>query len=307
MPSSAPPPESRRVAVIGAGAVGAALAERLAKRGYAVEAVISRRRAQAQTLAEKVGAAVASDAPEALPAEVRLVFCCVPDDALSALAGTLAVLPHRWPACVVAHTSGAHTARALAPLAAQGAATMSFHPMQTFTRRTGPEAFSGIYCGLEGNARAVEVGRCVAADLGAQSVVLEAASKVRYHLAASVASNFFVTLMALAGEILVDSGMEEATAQALLRPLVDSTWRRLAEESPEQALTGPILRGDVDTVAAHLSALRAHQPQLTPFYSVMAAETVQLARREGSLAPERAESILSVLHAAAQTGAPESF
>ena len=296
-----------RVAVIGAGAVGAALAERLAARGYTVKAVISRRRAQAQALAAQVGAAVASDAPEDLPAEAHLVFCCVPDDALPALAGTLAALPRRWPACVVAHTSGARTAGVLAPLAAQGAATLSFHPVQTFTRRTGPDAFDGIYCGLEGDARAVEVGRRVAADLGAQSVVLEAEAKVRYHLAASVASNFFVTLMALAGDLLVDSGVEEATAQALLHPLVDSTWRRLAEEPPEQTLTGPVPRGDVDTVAAHLSALRAHQPQLMPFYSVMAAETVRLARQAGALAPAQAERILNVLHAAVQTEEPESF
>jgi predicted short-subunit dehydrogenase-like oxidoreductase (DUF2520 family) len=175
---------------------------------------------------------------------------------------------------------------------------LSFHPVQSFTASTPPDAFEGIYIGLEGDAPALDVGRQLALDLGAHPFVLTAEAKPRYHLAASMASNFFVTLMALAGEVLADIGIDRPTGAALLRPLVEGTWRNLATQLPEEALTGPIARGDLDTLLRHTEALATHLPQLTPAYAALAAETVRVAVRGGHLAPDRAQHLLDTLHGA---------
>lgn len=290
-----PPP----VAVIGAGALGSVLTRRLAGRGYPVVAVLSRSGAAA--LARQVGAPVASRMLRDLPEAVRLVVCCVPDDALPLVVEGLSRLPRDWSGTTVLHTSGALTTEVLAPLAVLGATTLSFHPVQTFPRESTPEVFAGIPVGLEGGEAALVVGQRLAADLGAWPVVLPAAAKTRYHLAASMASNFFVTVMALAEEVLADIGLPRPEGAALLRPLVAGTLRNLATQLPEDALTGPIARGDGQTLAAHLDALQRHLPHLLPVYVALATETVRVAVRGAKLPPEQAEALLEVLHEALES------
>ncbi len=285
-------------AIIGAGALGRALARRLAARGYRVEAVLSRTAVRARALAAQVKAPVASAALADLPSGVRLVFCCVPDDAVGAGARTLQTVRSDWSGTTVAHTSGALTAAALYPLGEQGAALLSFHPLQTFTPASLPDVFEGIYVVLEGDAEAVALGVRVADDLGARSFTLAPEAKMRYHLAASMASNFFVTLMALVGEVLADAGIDRRQGAALMQPLVEGTWRNLARRLPEDALTGPIARGDRRTVAAHLDALADHLPHLIPVYAALGAEAVRVAVRSGQLAPDDAQRVLDTLHTA---------
>lgn len=284
--------------------MGTALAQRLQQGGYVISGIISRSKFGAQRLADRVGAPVASTTLRDLPASARLLFCCVPDDTILALAEELASLKRDWSACIVAHTSGARPARALRPLADAGAACLSFHPMQTFAPGAAPEVFEGIYVALEGDERAVAVGRRVAADMGAHPLELPARAKTRVHLAASVASNFFVTLMALAGEILASAGISGEEAQAVLRPLVSETWRGLGNQPPREALTGPIARGDVGTVTEHLATLSTHLPHLAPAYVALAAETVRLAEESSRLSSEAAEQLLDVLHAAIEPEPP---
>ena len=288
-----------RVAIIGAGALGTALARRLATCGYPVEAIFSRDARRARALAEAVEAPVVSDDPgRDLPPAVTLVFGCVPDGAIGPLARTLRRARPDWAGTTVAHTSGALTAAALYGLGEQGAALLSFHPLQSFTPATPPGAFEGIYVGLEGDAPAVRLGAHVARAIGAHPLRLTPEAKARYHLAASMASNFFVTLMTLAGEVLADAGIDRQRGAAMLRPLVETTWRQMQQGLPEEALTGPIARGDRHTVQLHLDALATHLPHLTPLYAALGAETVRAATRRQRLDPGDARRLLDALHAA---------
>ena len=291
-----------RVAIIGAGALGSALAQRLAARGYVVEAILSRTAARARALAATVKAPVASEALDDLPDGVGFVFCCVPDDAIGTVARRLGAARSDWSGTTVAHTSGALTAAALYPLGEQGAARLSFHPLQTFTPASPPGVFDGIYVVLEGDAEAVALGTRVAGDLGAESLTLAPEAKMRYHLAASMASNFFLTLMALVGEVLADAGIDRRQGAALMQPLVEGTWRNLIRHLPEDVLTGPIARGDRRTVSAHLDALADHLPHLIPVYAALGAEAVRVAIRSGKLDPDDAQQVLDTLHAALETG-----
>jgi len=293
--------EPAPTALVGAGAVGTALARRLADRGYPVRAVLSRTADGARALADRVGAAVGSDEVSALPGDVRLVLLCVPDDVIETVAAALAERrEHPWARTVVGHTSGARTAAALAPLAEQGAATLSFHPLQTFTPGTPPEAFEDVVVAVEGGDEAVLAGKGLAQRLGARPLVLSAAAKARYHCAAALASNGLVALMGVVQEILSTAGVDEE-APALLASLVEQTWANLKEDPPEGVLTGPVARGDRDTVAAHLSALREDTPHLVPLYAALSTEMVRLAVRSGRLEEASAEAMLRRLRSAIES------
>ncbi|MEM1094332.1 MAG: Rossmann-like and DUF2520 domain-containing protein [Bacteroidota bacterium] len=295
MPSSASHLAQPATTLIGAGALGQVLGRGMHNAGYPIAAVISRTLLPAQLLADEV-TGFASDHLLDLPAATRLVVCCVPDDALDQVADHLAMLPHEWARTTVLHTSGARTSEVWAPLQRKGAATMSFHPMQTFAPGQ-PSTFKGVYFGIEGDAAACEVGETLAVALGGLPVRLATEAKARYHLAASMASNFTVTLMALVSEVLADTGLDRPTSAALVRPLVQQTWTNLNQALPEDVLTGPIARGDVDTLGLHLDALGTYLPHLLPAYAALAAETVRVAVRGSHLSPLDAQRLLDRIHA----------
>ena len=283
------------VAVVGAGAVGRAMALRLAERGYPVVAVVSRTLGRAEAVARLVGAPMASDRLADVPPEAALVLVCVGDDQIEDVAEGLLAARVDWPGAVVAHTSGALTAAALEPLADAGATALSFHPLQTVAPGAGAEALEGIYAGLEGPPRGVAAGIELAVGLGLRYVVVPAESKGRYHLAASVASNFLVTLVAIAQEVLGSVDIDRRDSLAMLEPLLRGTLDSLAARGPEDALTGPVVRGDLHTLRRHGVALRQHLPQLVPAYASLGVEAVRVAVRSGRLDPDRAERVLELL------------
>lgn len=293
------------VALVGAGAMARALGLRLVDRGHRVAAVLSRSQAPAEALAALLGAPVASADLGALPASARLVLVCVGDGAVADVAETLAGAAHDWPETVVAHTSGALPASELQPLADEGAAVLSFHPLQAVPPGAGAGALDGAYVGLEGGARAVAAGIELAAGLDLRYLVLSADAKPRYHLAAAMASNFLVTLAGMVQEALASIDVDRQDATAMIEPLLRGTLDNLASSTPEEALTGPIVRGDVETLRQHGLALRRHLPQLVPVYAALSVETTRLAVRSGRLAPERAERVLALMQRMVTTPIPD--
>ncbi len=288
------------IAIVGAGALGTTLARGLSTNDRQVEAVVSRNEEDARALAHRVGASVVGTAGTALPDAVRLVLICVPDDAIEDVARALGACDHPWADTVVAHTSGAMRAAVLDPLAQQGAATMSFHPVQTFAEETPPEAFEGIVVGLEGHDRALAVGEALARVLGAQPLRLTPEEKVRYHCAAALASNGLVALLAVVEEVFGGTKEDSTSASGadLVAPLVEHTWSNLKKGRPEEVLTGPVMRGDTGTVQAHLDALERETPHLLPVYAALSREMVRVAARGGHLSEDQAETLLFSLKTA---------
>jgi len=292
------------VAIIGAGAMGRALALRLADRGYPVLGVVSRTRAKAEALGQAVGAPVASDRLLDLPPNARLVLVCVGDSAITDVAESLTGVRHAWRETVVAHCSGALPASALEPLAHEGAAALSFHPLQAVPPDADARTLDGAYVGLEGDPKAVAAGIELAVGLGLRYLVLTPEAKPRYHLAATLASNFLVTLLGMVQEVLVSLDIDRADGFALIEPLLRGTLDNLAHMPPEEALTGPVVRGDLETLRAHGLALRQHLPQLVPAYAALTVETVRLAVRSGRLDPKRAEDVLALMQKLVTTPLP---
>ena len=303
MPDDAESVHTAPVALVGAGAVGTALARRLVACGHSVRAILSRDPASANALAERVGASVGATEWTALPSDIRLVMICVPDDALPTVAEALAAVNHPWADTLVGDTSGARTAGALAPLQRKGATTLSFHPLQTFAPDTPPEAFSDIVIAVEGNEEAVSAGHALAQSIGARPVQLTASNKVRYHCAAALASNGLVALLGVVQEILDTADLDAPglSATDLVKPLVEQTWANLQSAPAEHVLTGPVARGDCDTVQAHLEALSETSPHLVPLYVALSTEMTRLAIRAGSLSPDLAEELLKILRSALPT------
>lgn len=211
--------------------------------------------------AGRVGSAMAARLRERglslSPAEPELVLLCVPDRAIAEVASALA--PGPW----VAHVSGATPLAALDPHARR----FGLHPLQTFTRGRGAEQLDGAFAAVTaGTAEAAAVGTWLARTLGLEPFALADAKRAAYHAGAAIASNYLVTLRRAAGSLLEAAG---APPEAL-----DPLMRRTIENGFE--LTGPIARGDWETVEAHLAAIRAERPELEPMYTVLAETTKAL-------------------------------
>jgi predicted short-subunit dehydrogenase-like oxidoreductase (DUF2520 family) len=212
--------------IIGSGRVGSAVAARLRERGIAVR-----------------------------PAG-ELVVICVPDESIADVAAGLATGP--W----VAHVSGATPLAALDPHVRR----FSVHPLQTFTRARGPEQLDGAWAAVTSE---VDEGRAagfwLAETLGLRPFELDDAARPLYHAGAAIASNYLVTLHAVASDLLRAAGAPPEALTPLMQRTIENGFE----------LTGPLERGDWETVEAHRRAIRAERPELEPLYDVLAAATAR--------------------------------
>lgn len=251
-----PQPPDLNVGIVGAGRVACALAHGLAAAGLGVTAVASRGGATAHDLAAAVGARACS-AVEALR-DVDLLLLAVPDDALPGLAAALAAgaadaAPGaRRPAVV--HCSGAVSVGALAPLAQAGHAVGALHLLQAFPTRSTPVR-AGIAAAITAQPPLRQALVALARRLGAAPLLLADEDRARYHVAAVLASNLQVTLLAHAADLLGPCGLTRAAALDVLLELSRSALDGLAAVGLPDGLTGPLVRGDVGTIAAHLAVL----------------------------------------------------
>jgi predicted short-subunit dehydrogenase-like oxidoreductase (DUF2520 family) len=188
----------------------------------------------------------------------ELVLLCVPDRAIAEVAA--GVEPGPW----IGHVSGATPLAALAPHERR----FSLHPLQTFTTARGPEQLDGAYAAVTAETdEAREVAHWLARTLGLEPFPLADDRRAAYHAGASIASNYLVTLRRAAGSLLEAAGAPPAALDPLMRRTIENGFE----------LTGPIARGDWQTVEAHLTAIRSTRPELEPMYSVLAETTKALA------------------------------
>ena len=284
------------IAIIGAGVVGTAIGLLAGRAGYPVVAVASRRRASAEQAARAIGEGVAVREPLEAAAMGGLLLLTVPDDALADLADQLARARAVRPGAVVAHCSGALPSRVLAPLEACGADLASMHPLQTFpTVASAVESLPGCYCLCEGAPAAVSRVMQLAADIGCVPVEIEPDRKTLYHAAACIACNYLATLQEAALAAAVLAGIGRDAARKALAPLVAATVRNVSELDTGAALTGPIARGDAQTVLRHLTALRHTDPTLADLYRQLGLRTVELAAKAGRIDPEQVRRLRQAL------------
>ncbi|HEU5200079.1 MAG TPA: DUF2520 domain-containing protein [Ktedonobacterales bacterium] len=293
-----------RIGVVGVGAVGTTLAWGLAARGYPVAAVMSRTPAAAAWLANRLPGCQVASSPAEVAALAEVILLTVPDDALADVA---ALIP--WHSGLAAiHCSGATPARALAIAGEQGALFGSFHPLLSIphSRPASAEEALGRLAGctfaIEAPVSLTATLEEMAHRLGARAIVLREQDRVPYHLAAVLTSNYLVTLVSAATDLWAQFGVSREQALAALSPLLRSALVNLEQLGLPQSLTGPIARGDVGTVRAHLDYLA--DPKETPLeeatlldeaYRALGLLSLPIAIEKGRLEQEQAASLKRLL------------
>jgi len=287
---------THRVGVIGAGRVGAVLAAALRSAGHEVVAAAGESDASRRRIHDLLpGVAVAKPSDVARASDLLLLT--VPDDMLSNVVTMLVASGAVREGQVVAHTSGRHGLAVLEPARLVGARTVALHPAMTFT---GTEVdlprLAGCVFGVTAGEDDRALTESLVADLGGRAMWVPEERRTLYHAGLAHGANHLVTLVAEAMEILSAAGADDPAAT--LRPLLTAALDNALEDG-DAALTGPIVRGDVETVRAHVADLRATSPQTLPSYLAMARATLDRAVTDGRLLPIRAAKMLGVLDAAA--------
>lgn len=288
-----PRPARLAVGVISAGRVGSVLGAALARAGHAVTAVAAVSRDSLRR-AEDLLPDVPVLPPPEVAAAADLVLLAVPDDELPGLVRGLVATGSLRAGQIVVHTSGAQGVAVLRPAAELAALCVALHPVMTFTGRAEDvqrmNACSVGVTAADGDEVAWNVGEALVVEMSAEPVRIPEAARPLYHAALAHGANHLITLVADCADLLRGAGI--ADAERMLGPLLSAALDNALRHG-DRALTGPVARGDVGTVAKHLAVL-ADQDTL-PAYRVLALRTAARAQAAGLLKPELASDVRTTL------------
>ncbi len=281
------------ISIIGAGRLGTALGRALSAVGLSVEAVAANHGASARRAARVIGSnprALAASQLDSLP-DSKIILITTPDDVIGEVAeelGRLAKVSDKSSMVgaggrMVLHASGALSSEVLAPLREAGFAVGSMHPLVSISdRASDADTFRNAFFCLEGDRTAVSAARSIVRRLGGQSFLLSSNNKPLYHAAAVLASGHVVALFDIANEMLVQCGLSQRRARAILIPLLRSTVANLSTRSPARALTGTFARGEAATARRHLAAISGHHlDDARAAYLLLGRRSLRLAEQSG--------------------------
>ena len=231
-------------------------------------------------------------------AAADLVLLTVPDDVLPGLVTGLAATGAALEGRLVAHASGRHGLAVLDPAVRAGALPLALHPVMTFTGRPDDiDRLAGISFGVTAPDSLRLAAEALVVEMGGEPVFIAEERRNLYHAALASAANHLVTLVAQAADLLREAGVDEPAR--MLGPLLQAALDN-ALDLGDAALTGPVARGDADTVASHVGALRAAAPEALPAYLALARLTADRALAAGTLSAPDAQRLLGVLGGAPQ-------
>ncbi|MCE0540132.1 DUF2520 domain-containing protein [Kineosporia rhizophila] len=284
------------VGVIGAGRVGAVLGSALRAAGHAVVGVSAVSEASRERASVLLPGVPVLDIPDVVERS-ELVLIAIPDDALpelvSGLAGTGAWLPGQ----LLVHTSGRFGWKALEPAVGRGAIPLALHPAMTFTGTSLDLSRLTDCCfGVSAPGPVLPIAQALVVEMGAEPVVIAEEMRGLYHAALAHGSNHLITLVAQALDLLRGAGVDDPAR--LLAPLLSASLDN-SLRAGDNALTGPVARGDAGTLAQHLTAIRATGERgegTLETYRAMARATADRALASGRLPLHSAEALLAALN-----------
>ncbi len=275
-----------RVFILGAGRAGRSLARALRAGGVQVAGLHGRHASAAEGI-------TAGTPPESL-GSATCVLVTVRDAQLESALETLTTAAIA-PGAVVLHASGSADPSGLGALRRAGHPCGTFHPLVALSDpEHAPQTLRGAWIGIDGDAEARKLSERLAAAVAANVLYIPPGEKARYHAAAVFASNFPTVLMCLAEELLRGVGIAPDVARRALHPLFASAVENLRGGAGAGALTGPIVRGDADTIGRHLDALRAH-PDTLDAYRALSRAALRWVREGGTSSDGRLEEIERLL------------
>lgn len=283
------------VFVCGAGSVAQAFVRDLSAASVPVLGVWSRRLQAAESAGQGLGVRGFSGA---FPNEIRqaeVVIVAVRDAAIASLAEALQDQDCLSASAVLIHCSGAlSSTEAFSNVRERVGGIATLHPLAAISpgsERAGPRSLVGLRFGIEGDRTGTSRARSLCGALSGVVLPLQASQMAGYHAAASMASNFLVTLLDSSKALLESQGIDSEIAMPALCDLALGSIENVRERGLPDALTGPIRRGDAETLRRHIRAMRANRPELIPMYRELARATLELALQCGDLSASEAEEI----------------
>jgi predicted short-subunit dehydrogenase-like oxidoreductase (DUF2520 family) len=278
---------------IGAGLLGKTLCHLLSNQ-LSIQQVINRSMQSSQLAVDFIGAGRAAAVEDIQPADIWLI--ATPDDAIGEAGQTLLQSGALKPGTIVFHCSGALGAEALG-FADPQVYRASLHPIHSFANPSQSlTSFAGTHCAVEGAPQAIEVLTPLFSAIGALPFTIESQRKVLYHASTVMACNYLVSLLETSQQLLSASGVDSSKANPL-EPLIRQTLDNFFATNARSALTGPIARGDNNTVARHLAALDAEPDHQLwqQIYRSLGRAAVAISAEQGQASTESLEAIAQSL------------
>ncbi len=284
------------VGIIGAGAVGTALGVAISRAGWPVVAVASRDADRRERFCALVPGVRAFIEPAAVLDHAGLVILAVPDHAIAGIATQIKLRSGQ----ALVHTSGALGAEVLGPaVAAEGtfAGLGAFHPLVSFTSdvERSVESLEGATFALDGDERLTELLADLVVAIGGTPLRLPRGSKAAYHAAAVLASGGLVALLDAIVTLGATAGLDERGSLAVYGRLMEQTLANARASGVAASLTGPVTRGDVGTIAAHIAVLESNAPGVVELYRALSRRQLRIVEERGSLAPNQVAAVRDVL------------
>ena len=291
----------KTVAIIGAGRVGGSVGFLLARAGYSVTAVAARSMATAEKASVFIGAGEPLTDVKKAASKAGIVFITTPDSAIRKVCDEIASGNGFRPGSIVIHTSGAHTIGLLQSARTAGAYRAVIHPLQSVPgMEQGIKNLPGSHFRIEADPEALETARGVVKALGGAELAMPAwrsdpQSAALYHAGAVVVSNYFVALIDYGLKFYQALGADKQEALKAVLPLITGTLANVENLGTAAALTGPIARGDVETVKGHIEAMQERAPELLDLYRELAKQTIAVAAEKGGITRQTAEELLKLV------------
>lgn len=286
---------SRSINIIGCGRVGRALGSLFVRNSLFAKVTICNRSLESSSRAAAFvpSAVVATELAELPEADAWMIACT--DGAIAQFAQQLAGLASVTPGTLVFHVSGALSSYELSPLKGRGAVLGSLHPVRSIAS---PElvvsSFAGTACAVEGEPKAVDALRLLVEKIGGKPFQVDSRSKLIYHAGHVFASNYLVTLIDVARRLYAEAGIPSEVVETMLPPIVRGAVDNVCALGTTEALTGPVVRGDVDLVRKQLGSLQELQPEVAALYGELVGQTLHVAARRGHLPPELLEAFRQI-------------
>lgn len=275
------------ISIIGTGKLGSTLALSLAQRGYCIIGLSDSDPTRLEGAVKAVKPAISDIDPSVAAKGAEIVILTVPDDSIKSVSGQLASRQALAKGQILCHCSGFLPSAVLVANKMLGASIASMHPLASFSQPLSPwDRFQGIYFGIEGDAAALKGIKPLIESLECFWVNIQPAYKSLYHLSGVMASNYLTALLYVAGQAMEMTVSEKGKAEAMLQALARTVFDNISENGLENSLSGPIERGDVQTVSGHLEALKNDFPQEMELYKVLGKSMLRVSQRQH---PERRE------------------
>ncbi|MBU0993539.1 MAG: DUF2520 domain-containing protein [Proteobacteria bacterium] len=284
------------IAIAGCGKVGTTFGNHLSGKGYAIKGISCRTLPSAQAAARLLNTANFSVTPWEITGDADVVFIATPDGKIQENCEEIAKHHGFKKGAIVFHCSGSQPSTILASAEKEGAITGSLHPLQSFASvKLTDNPFKGIIMAAEGAPLAMGIARNIAAELESVFIEIRTDAKTLYHASAVVASNYLVALIGFSFDLINEAGISEKDAMSVLRPLIKGTLDNIEKVGVVNALTGPIVRGDVSTVTRHLDQIRERQPGLVDMYKILGRYAVGLTKKRNELDPQKINELVDLL------------